>query len=227
MSGQPIPEVPAESADTLPALRTLAAAMSVVREDCVWSAGMTHESLMRYLLEEAHELLEAVQTGTAADIREELGDVLLQVVFHSEVAATTGEGFALDDVARSALEKMIRRHPHVFGDQGAASVAEVERVWGEAKAREKAHRTTLLAGIAPTLPGLARAQKVAGRVSGAGWDDLAGPDAALPDTEAELGAQLFALAAAAQRRGWDAESALQAHLGRIGAAITRREAVPE
>lgn len=210
----------------LPAMGELAAAMHEVRGGCVWSASMTHESLLRYLLEESHEFLEAVQAGDSAGIREELGDLLLQVVFHAEIA----EGFDLNDVAAATRDKMIRRHPHVFGSESAGTVAEVESVWGAAKAREKADRAGLLAGIAPTLPGLARAQKVASRLArsplGEGVDAPVLPDTALPEfaDEAELGELLYAIARRSERLGLDAESALQGAVGDLARKIAAAEA---
>ncbi|WP_183086333.1 MazG nucleotide pyrophosphohydrolase domain-containing protein [Mycetocola tolaasinivorans] len=197
-------------------LAAYAAAMHQTRLRCVWTEAMTHEGLRRYLLEETHELLEALDEGDPAHVREELGDVLLQIVFHAEIAAgDANAGFDLADVVRDAREKMVRRHPHVFGPDGAANVDEVLRVWGAAKAAEKAERTGILDGIAPTLPALARAQKVATRLARSGSTPVAADAAPLPEEifadERSLGAHLFALAARAQELGLDAESALRTH----------------
>ncbi|RLP80948.1 nucleoside triphosphate pyrophosphohydrolase [Mycetocola lacteus] len=210
--------------------------MHQTRLDCVWTEAMTHAGLRRYLLEETHELLEALDEADPVHVREELGDLLLQIVFHAEIAAGDPDaGFDLADVVRDAREKMVRRHPHVFGPEGAADVDEVLRVWGAAKAAEKSERTGILDGIAPTLPALARAQKVAARIARAGAsaessDTLpSGPNRTQPavashtvpadpsDTlpsevfadEQSLGDYLYALAAEAQARGLDAESALR------------------
>ncbi|WP_255505768.1 MazG nucleotide pyrophosphohydrolase domain-containing protein [Mycetocola sp. JXN-3] len=217
-------------------LSAYAAAMHETRLTCVWTEAMTHAGLRRYLLEETHELLEALDEADPVHVREELGDLLLQIVFHAEIAAGDPDaGFDLADVVRDAREKMVRRHPHVFGPEGAADVDEVLRVWGAAKAAEKSERTGILDGIAPTLPALARAQKVAARIARAGVstepsetqpaeasdtltsglsDTLpADPSATLPaevfTDEQSLGDYLFRIAAEAQARGLDAESALR------------------
>ncbi|MCP2030278.1 XTP/dITP diphosphohydrolase [Okibacterium sp. HSC-33S16] len=176
---------------------------------------MTHESLVTYLVEESYELIDAVEAGDRDALLEELGDVLLQVVFHAEIARRTpGEEFSLDDVARAANEKMIRRHPHVFGDEVALTVDDVYRVWRAAKAREKASRTSVLEGIPQAMPALALADKVLGRVAQSGIT-ISRTDAVPPpvfDDEAELGALLLAISASANSRGLDAERALRAAL---------------
>lgn len=193
----------------------LAASMSAVLDRCVWSQTMTHESLVTYLVEESYELIDAVEAGDRDALLEELGDVLLQVVFHAEIARRTpGEEFSLDDVARAANEKMIRRHPHVFGDEVALTVDDVYRVWRAAKAREKASRTSVLEGIPQAMPALALADKVLGRVAQSGIT-ISRTDAVPPpvfDDEAELGALLLAISASANSRGLDAERALRAAL---------------
>ncbi|WP_051701612.1 MazG nucleotide pyrophosphohydrolase domain-containing protein [Mycetocola saprophilus] len=218
-------------------LSAYAAAMHETRLTCVWTEAMTHAGLRRYLLEETHELLEALDEADPVHVREELGDLLLQIVFHAEIAAGDPDaGFDLADVVRDAREKMVRRHPHVFGPEGAADVDEVLRVWGAAKAAEKSERTGILDGIAPTLPALARAQKVAARIARAGVsvesnlssvpaESSAPLTSGLSDTqpaepidtlpaevftdEQSLGDYLFRIAAEAQARGLDAESALR------------------
>jgi len=163
MSEPASPSAPSGSAAA--AVGDLAAAMAVLRapDGCVWNRGMTHRSLVPYLLEESHELVEAIEGDDVGGMREELADVLLQVVFHADIARTEGEGFDLGDVARTATEKMVRRHPHVFGDERADTVEEVLRVWGAAKDREKSARTSVLDGIPASLPSLALADKLLGR----------------------------------------------------------------
>ena len=113
--------------------------MRQLRDECAWKRGQTHRSLARYLLEETHETLEAIDTGDADHLREELGDLLLQVYFHAVIAEESGE-FTLDDVARGIADKMHRRNPHVFGDDSSGSsglsAAEVNERWQEIKADE-------------------------------------------------------------------------------------------
>ena len=205
----------------------LAGSMRTVLDNCVWSQTMTHASLVTYLIEESYELIDAVEANDRDVMLEELGDVLLQVVFHAEIARRTpAEQFSLDDIARAANEKMIRRHPHVFGDETALTVEEVWRVWSAAKAAEKSTRTSALDGIPQSMPALALAEKVLTRAERAG---LAAPDmggAALPEfaTEAELGTVLLNISAVARAQGLDAERALRAALRDLQDGIRSQEA---
>jgi XTP/dITP diphosphohydrolase len=115
---------------------------------CPWDAEQTHESLVQYLVEECWELIDAIETGDRAEMIEELGDVLYQVLFHADIAAhTAGEDFDIDDVARHMTATMVSRHPHVFGDREASTAADVVAFWDELKADEKPHRTSVLDGI--------------------------------------------------------------------------------
>ncbi|MDQ3113486.1 MAG: MazG family protein, partial [Actinomycetota bacterium] len=142
---------------------------------CPWDAHQSHESLVRYLVEEAYELVEAIETGDRAHLREELGDVLLQVVFHARVAAEDpDEAFDVDDVADGIVTKLVSRHPHVFGSDatsgGESRTAEhVEATWDRLKTAEKG-RTSVVDGIPPGLPALASAEKLLGRAARAGLD---------------------------------------------------------
>ena len=143
---------------------------------CPWDAEQTHESLAPYLVEEAHEVVHAISTGERPHLAEELGDVLLQVVFHARVAeeADGGDAFDIDTVAGLLVEKLVRRHPHVFADGAASTPAEVEQEWERIKAREKAdaggqgsgggYAADLLHGIPESLPGHLAAEKVLARV---------------------------------------------------------------
>ncbi len=143
---------------------------------CPWDAEQSSETLVPYLLEEAYEAVEAIESGSVMDIREELGDVLLQVVFHARIGAERSQdSFDLDDVAADLVAKLVRRHPHVFsggqgslssaeGGQGSLSSAEVERNWHQIKLAEK-QRTSLLDGIPLAQPALARTAKVLARVA--------------------------------------------------------------
>lgn len=183
---------------------------------CPWDGEQTHGSLLRYLIEEAYEVVEAIEAPGGIDrtlLKEELGDVLLQVVFHSRVAEETPVsqgGFSIVQVLSALNDKLERRHPHVFGSEEAATGADVLTRWDELKKKEKPERTGPLDGIPPHLPALALAEKTLSKASKAGLLDLAevadGADAA---TEEELGQQLFRLVAAAKARGLDPERALR------------------
>ncbi|MFC6342445.1 MazG nucleotide pyrophosphohydrolase domain-containing protein, partial [Nocardioides hankookensis] len=142
--------------------------MRRLRAECAWKAGQTHRSLARYLLEETHETLEAIDTGDAALLREELGDLLLQVYFHAVIAEETGE-FTLDDVAADVIAKMHRRNPHVFGPEAASgdTPEQINEAWEAIKAAEK-QRDSVTDGIPPTLPALLYADKVLDRLARAG-----------------------------------------------------------
>jgi len=206
-------------------LRAAAEAMQAVREHCVWSARITHRDLVPYLEEESAELIDAVEAGSRADLREELGDLLWQVLFHAAVAAEAGEEpFGIDDVARGLTEKMIRRHPHVFADAVATTPDEVLVHWNAAKAAEKRTRTSVLDGVSPHMPPLAHAQKLLARA--AAVPALPAPPArsAPPESEADLGDALLALVATARDHGWDAERALRERLRRLEADIREAEA---
>jgi tetrapyrrole methylase family protein/MazG family protein len=190
-------------------------------DGCPWDREQTHESLARHLLEEAHEALEAIDSGDLDRLKEELGDVLLQVVFHAEMARQTGN-FDIDDVAEEIVSKLVRRHPHVFGDIQVDSAAQVLVNWEHIKEGEKGEHA-VDDEIPATLPALARASKVQRRAAGAGFDwrtregalrkvreELQELEEAPPDrAEEELGDMLFAMAALARRLDVDPESALR------------------
>lgn len=138
---------------------------------CPWDAEQTHESLVPYLIEEAHEAVEAIESGDRAEMADELGDVLLQVLFHSRVAQEhPDDPFGIDDVAGSLVDKLRRRHPHVFADTVAQDAGAVARNWEAIKAEEKPDRTQLLDGIPAAMPELARAGKAVRRLQRAGAD---------------------------------------------------------
>jgi len=172
---------------------------------CPWDMAQTHQTLVRHLLEEAFEAAEAIEDGDRAALLEELGDVLLQVVFHAAIAAGEPDPFDLDDVARAVADKLIRRHPHIFegaGPDPAMTAEESHRRWDQMKAAEKA-RGSVLDGIPVAQPALARAQKVVARA------ERGGVVPAQPADTASLGGQLLALVKAAQQAGLDAESELR------------------
>jgi len=174
---------------------------------CPWDAEQTHESLAPYAIEETHELVEAIESGDRAHLQEELGDLLLQVVFHARVAQEhPQEPFAIDEVAGGIVEKLVRRHPHVFADGDVETAQDVTDGWEQIKAAEKPHRTSPLDGIPQDLPALARAKKAAGRLSAAGRLDLVEAAA----TGDDLGSRLFALVLESTANGQDPEAALRA-----------------
>jgi XTP/dITP diphosphohydrolase len=181
---------------------------------CPWDAEQTHESLIRYLLEETYELIDAIETGDRDDMIEELGDVLYQVIFHSDLAAhTPGEEFTLEDVAQRMTEKMVGRHPHVFGgDRTADTADEVMTFWDDLKKAEKPGRTSTLDGVPQAMPALLLADKLLGKAEKLDVVEVGGP-APFPFTsEDELGAVLLAMVASARSQGMDAERALRSRL---------------
>ena len=184
---------------------------------CPWDARQTHRSLVEYLVEEAYESVEAIENDDAAGLREELGDLLLQVVFHARIASEDPvDGWDIDDVAEGIVSKLVSRHPHVFGDATADTAEQVEANWHALKAKEK-NRDSVTDGIPEQLPALTRASKVIARSAtvSARLPELAmqtDAEAVLAGvgTEKELGVLLMALVSASRERGWDAEAALRA-----------------
>ncbi|MGK9146491.1 MazG family protein [Plantibacter flavus] len=200
-------------------------AMRQVRDRCVWTQGIDHEALVPYLIEESYELVEAVEDGTRDELVEELGDVLWQVVFHAEIASRDAEApFDFDDVAEAATRKMVHRHPHVFGEQDAATPEDVVRVWNAAKAEEKAKRSSVLEGIPQAMPSLALADKVLGRAASVGVrPSPEAVEAVLTEDEDALGERLLAIVAAARATGLDAERALRGAVRRLSAEVREVE----
>ena len=212
------------AADAADPLRQAAQTMHAVRERCVWSQRITHRDLVPYLIEESHEVIDAVESGSRDDLREELGDLLWQVLFHSAIAAQDPDDpFDIDDVARTLTEKMVRRHPHVFAGEVAETPEQVLVHWNAAKAAEKRTRRSVLDGVPRGMPALALAQKLAGRAAGAG---VAVESAAAPASEDELGEALLALVATARAQGWDAERALRERLRVLEDDVRVAEAAP-
>jgi uncharacterized protein YabN with tetrapyrrole methylase and pyrophosphatase domain len=192
----------------------LTAVMARLRAECAWKAGQTHRSLARYLLEETHETLEAIDTGDAPHLREELGDLLLQVWFHAVIAAEAGE-FTIDDVAGDLIAKLVRRNPHVFGagDPGERpDAATINDVWEAIKAAEK-QRTSVFEGLPPTLPALLLADKVLDRLDrthpAADPSVVASRTVRSGDPADDIGERLLALVAEARDAGVDPEQALR------------------
>lgn len=231
---------------TSDALRESAETMRAVRDRCVWTRRITHRDLVPYLVEESAELIDAVETGSREELREELGDLLWQVLFHAEIASRhETEPFDIDDVARGLTEKMVHRHPHVFADAVATTPDEVLVHWNAAKAAEKRERVSVLDGVSHHMPSLALAQKLLGKAASVGvavrpdparqqpCDETASPAGSLDAPvqsrdqamggEAELGDALLALVQAARENGWDAERALRERLRALEGDIREAE----
>jgi tetrapyrrole methylase family protein / MazG family protein len=136
---------------------------------CPWDRKQTHESLRPYLIEEAYEALDAIESGDPAHIKEEMGDVLLQIYLHAEIARERGD-FSIDDVAQSIIDKIVLRHPHVFGDTSVKDAEQVAERWEQIKKKEKPHRESILDGVPKHLPALLRAYRIQQKVSRVGFD---------------------------------------------------------
>jgi XTP/dITP diphosphohydrolase len=184
---------------------------------CPWDAEQTHASLVQYLVEECYELVDAIESGNREEILEELGDVLYQVVFHSDLAASgsLGEPFDIQDVAAKMRDKMVSRHPHVFGDAeelsrfAAQTGDEVMLNWDNHKKREKPERSSVLDGIASGMPALALANKVLGKAEKIGLLEAGVGGPIQVADESELGGLLLAIVTSARAKGLDAERALR------------------
>ncbi|HEV8425797.1 MAG TPA: nucleoside triphosphate pyrophosphohydrolase [Actinomycetes bacterium] len=199
-------------------------------DGCPWDREQTHASLARHLVEEAYEVLDAIEEGDPEHLREELGDLLLQVVFHAQLAEDAGH-FDVDGVARAITEKLLRRHPHVFGDLQVASAGEVVRNW-EAIKREEEGRSDPLAGIPSALPALQLAAKLQKRAPDGGLDSQTGSPARIgrqlddlvattdPDRlEQAVGDLLFEVVALARASGVEPEAALRRTARRFRARL--------
>jgi tetrapyrrole methylase family protein / MazG family protein len=231
-----VPEGPVPSSRRGERLLDLVRVVARLRapDGCPWDRAQTHRSLRRHLLDEAYELLDAIEDGDPTRLKEELGDLLLQAVFHAQMAADAGT-FDIDDVSEVEVAKLIRRHPHVFADVEADTPEEVYANWERIKAEEQAEPRRIDAEVPAALPALAAAQKIQRRAAGRGfdWAELAGAvdkvreelaeleEAAASQAgldregpakdalEEEVGDVLFAVTALARKLGADAESALR------------------
>lgn len=203
------------------------AALRTPKTGCPWDLEQDFESIAPYTIEEAYEVADAIARRDMKDLREELGDLLLQPIYHAQMASELGH-FTIDDVIHDITAKMIARHPHVFGDREAQSASDVNAIWDERKAAEKAgQHKGALDGVAKALPALLRAEKLVKKAGKAGfvWPDISGvldklseEIAELQEAQAqndaaameeELGDVLFVLANYAQRSGINPETALR------------------
>ena len=223
-------------ARTIDELLKIMARLRAPEDGCPWDREQTFVSIAPYTIEEAYEVADAIEVGNAAHLRDELGDLLFQVVFHARLAQEAGQ-FEFADVVGAICDKLIRRHPHVFGPERIASAADQSRAWEEHKKAERAAaggKGSILDGIPLGLPALTRATKVGRRAATVGFDwpdargarekvdeELAELDALAahptggPDLEAELGDVLLAIVNLARHRGVDPESALRASNARF------------
>ena len=189
-------------------------------DGCPWDREQTHQSIRSDFLEETHEAIEAIDRADTEGLREELGDVLLQVVFHAQIAAENGE-FGFDDVVNALCQKLLQRHPHVFGDSSAQDAGQALQNWDAVKRRAKGGKkqTQLLDGVPHSLPALMRASKVMSRAKRVGLDLSADTDAVLKtarrqleelprDAETAMGNLLFSLVALSRSLHIDAEEAV-------------------
>jgi tetrapyrrole methylase family protein/MazG family protein/ATP diphosphatase len=221
---RPVPERNLQDGRTLE--RLVGVMRRLLAEDgCPWDREQSYDSLKKYVLEEACEVIDAIESGSRAALKEELGDLLLQVVFQAELARTEGV-FAIDDVVEAIVAKLVHRHPHVFGDVNVANAGEVLTNWEKLKAKEKGDRG-LLDGVPRSLPALTRAQRIGEKVARVGFDWASAGDSFTKvseevgeleraihakdrvEVEEELGDALFALVNLARHIGVDAEGALR------------------
>jgi XTP/dITP diphosphohydrolase len=194
--------------------------MARLRQECPWDAQQTHRSLVQYLIEETAETVEAIEVTDQDHLCEELGDLLLQVIFHAQIASEQTPGFTVEDVARGIADKLISRHPYVFATAEVPS--DLHYTWEQRKAAEKG-RTSALQGIPDQLSALARANKIISRVRSRRLG-VTLPDE--PVSAEEVGGQLLALAARAHAAGIDPDQALRDAVRDLEARVRDAEASP-
>ncbi len=234
------PTLAAQHGATLPRLVEVMRRL-LAPDGCPWDREQTLATLRPFVIEEAHEVVDAIDSGSPAELREELGDLLMQIVFQSALTERQG-WFGLDDVVDGICEKLVRRHPHVFGDTQVSGTDEVLANWEKLKAAEKKDRG-VLDGLPRSLPALLRAVRIGEKAARVGydWPDLSGVrtkvdeelaelDLALEGDDAarvqeELGDVLFALASLARKRGVDPEAALRGTLDRFTSRVQSAEAL--
>ena len=185
--------------------------MEILRapDGCMWDREQDHRSIRRNFIEETYEVCEAIDEEDTEHLKEELGDVLLQVVFHTQMEKEKGV-FDINDVADGICKKLIYRHPHIFGDVKVGSSEEILSNWDDLKRKEKHQETdtSALASVAKSLPGLIRAEKIQKKAAKVGFD-WDGADGALEKVEEELGDLLFAVVNVARHKKVDAERAVE------------------
>lgn len=195
---------------------------------CPWDAEQTHESLARYLLEETYEALEAMDQGDLVELREELGDLLLQIVFHARIAQETDPNFSLDEIAQGVVDKLVRRHPHVFTDLVVTSNAELEANWAKIKSEEK-QRDSVTDGVPIAMPALQLATQLIYRARDL---DLAPGDPALKNSlrdlvgdmsQENIASLLIATVELAREADIEAESVLRAEMMRYRSRVRQAE----
>jgi XTP/dITP diphosphohydrolase len=211
-----------------PAIDHLLDVMAKLRspEGCPWDREQDHMTLRFHAVEEVYELIDAIEAGDEAEMAEELGDLLLQVVFHCQLASER-RAFDFETVARHITDKLIRRHPHVFGDVKVRNVDQVWANWEQIKRAEKhgtkRERSSALDGIPAHLPALLRAEKLVKKARKAGLLKT-NESPSRTASKAELARQLFALAAVAQQKGWSAEELLRSETRKRERAWRQAEA---
>ncbi len=221
---RPVPAIEAQDGTTLARLVSIMRRL-LASDGCPWDREQTFETLRKYVLEEACEVIDAIDAGDRKALREELGDLLLQVVFQAELARREG-AFAIDDVVAGIVDKLVHRHPHVFGNLDAKDAEEVLRNWEKLKAKEKGERG-ILGGVPRSMPALTRAQRIGEKVARVGfdWADARGSRAKVAEEigeldraieggdpsqiEEEMGDVLFALVNLSRHVHVDAEGALR------------------
>ncbi len=208
------------------AIQDLLAIMAKLRspQGCPWDREQTHMTLRFHAVEEVYELVDSIEAGDDHEILEELGDLLLQVVFHCQLAKERS-AFDFEKVTRNIADKLIRRHPHVFGDVKVRNVDEVWANWEQIKRAEKHgtkhHRASVLDGIPKHLPALLRAEKLVKKARKAKLIPEKAPARKL--TKSQLAKKLFELAEFAQRKGWNAEDLLRAETNRREKVLRKKE----
>ena len=230
-------EIPPENRDTYQGLRDIIMKLRAP-DGCPWDQEQTHTTLRRNLLEECYEALEALDSGNSQSLSEELGDVLMQIVFHCQIAEENGD-FTDGDMFRRINEKLIHRHPHVFGDVVVKDAREVEANWEKTKKKERGVQVSVLDGVSKAMPALGYGQSITFRASQAGfeWEDISGvidkvceeigeleaaPTKA--EKEREFGDVLLSLVNVARWLDIDAESALRGANDRFYSRFTHIEA---
>jgi MazG family protein len=244
MTDEPLPQTAADALDSeFSPLDQLLRIMARLRapDGCPWDREQTHATLRAAVIEEAYEVAAAISAEDDTNLREELGDLLLQVVFHAQLAHERG-GWDFDAVAAGIVQKLVRRHPHVFGPENAADSAEVLKRWEEIKREERGSQLeSLLDGISDGLPGLIRAEKIQKRAAKIGFDwnelppviakireELSEVEAVLSDphkVEDEIGDLLFAVVNLARKLKVDGEVALQRATNKFSSRFRKVEAI--